>query len=209
MTSRIEQDPSAKPEAVVLDLSTPVTFRISPLIRLTLLLLYAALTLPLPFLAQVTQARIPLWLLGSGLILGAIALYSALSEQVIASESQLEVAYPTWAQWIWRRGWSLRWEEMTALKPRSTGQGGIVYYFLDKNAERAFLLPMRIAGFARLTRLIQAKTDLDTRDVKPLAQPWMYLILLGFTFLLLLIDTWVLWMGLTGGFPTSLPSQGG
>lgn len=188
------------------DLSTPVVFRISPLIRLTLLSLYAALMLPLPFLAWVTGAALPVWAIALALVLGAIALFAALSERVIASETQLEVTYPAWAQWIWgwglwRRGWSLRWDEMTALKPRSTGQGGLVYYFLDRRAERAFLLPMRIVGFARLTRIVQAKTEIDTRDVKPLAQPWMYLILLGFTLLLFLTDGWVLWTGLTQGFP--------
>ena len=197
---------TATPTEKELDLSTPVVFRISPLIRLTLLLLYAALTLPLPFLARVTQAAIPLWLLGLGLLCGAFLLFAALSERVIASETQLEVTYPAWAKWfwglpLWRRGWSLRWDEMTALKPRSTGQGGIVYYFLDQKAERAFLLPMRVVGFARLTRIVQAKTDIDMRDVKPLAQPWMYMILLGCTLLLFLIDGWVLWTGLTAGFP--------
>jgi len=85
-----------------------------------------------------------------------------------------------------------------ALKPRSTGQGGIVYYFLNQ-AGQGFLLPMRVAGFARLVRHVQAKTGIDTTDVKPLSQPWMYLILLGFTLLLLLIDGWTIWTVNTQG----------
>ncbi|HTL88131.1 MAG TPA: hypothetical protein VL134_01935, partial [Leptolyngbya sp.] len=75
------------------------------------------------------------------------------------------------------------------LKPRSTGQGGLVYYFLNQSGE-GFLLPMRVVGFARLVNRVQAETGIDTTDVKPLSQPWMYLILLGFTMLLLLIDAW-------------------
>ena len=39
-----------------------LVFRISPLIRITLLSLYIALTIPLPFLAQVSSAPIPAWL---------------------------------------------------------------------------------------------------------------------------------------------------
>jgi hypothetical protein len=77
------------------------------------------------------------------------------------------------------------------LKPRTTGQGGIVYYFLSKE-EKAYLLPMRVAGFAKLVREVQVKTGIDTTDVIPLAQPWMYLILLGFTLLLLLVDAWTI-----------------
>lgn len=75
---------------------------------------------------------------------------------------------------------------------RTTGQGGLVYYFIDRASDRAYLLPMRVAGFARLVEIVQQKTGIDTRDVKPLSQPWMYFILLGCTFLLLLTDAWVI-----------------
>ncbi len=173
-------------------------FRISMLIRLTLLLFYTALTLPLPVLAQVTGSGVSPLLLTVGQALGAIALYAALTERVIVTDTGLTLTYAPWAQWLWRRSWSLNWSEIRSLKPRSTGQGGIVYYFLNE-AGQAFLLPMRIAGFARLVKLVETHTGIDTRDVRPLAQPWMYFILLGLTGLLLLTDTWVLWTaGSTG-----------
>jgi hypothetical protein len=56
---------------------------------------------------------------------------------------------------------------------------------------------MRVAGFARFVQIVQAKTGIDTTDVRPLAQPWMYLILLGFTLLLLLVDGWAIATALT------------
>ena len=43
-----------------------------------------------------------------------------------------------------------------------------------------------------LLRYVQAKTDIDMRDVRPLSQPWMYIILMGLTALLLLVDIWVI-----------------
>ncbi|MEO1592842.1 MAG: hypothetical protein AAFU71_16345 [Cyanobacteria bacterium J06632_22] len=166
-------------------------FRISPLIRLTLLSFYTALVLPLPLLARVTAAPVPSWLLLLGIGLGGLALWGGLSEQVWVDEQGIQVTYPRWL--LIRRGWSLAWADITALKPRSTGQGGLVYYFLTEAADRAYLLPMRVVGFARLVDIVQTKTDIDTRDVRPLAQPWMYLILLGLTGLLLLVDGWTLW----------------
>jgi hypothetical protein len=51
---------------------------------------------------------------------------------------------------------------------------------------------MRVAGFAKLVGLVEAKTGIDTRDVRPLSQPWMYLILLLCTLLLLLVDAWTI-----------------
>lgn len=173
-------------------------FRISPIIRLTLLSFYTALTLPLPFLSQVTAAPVSPQLLGAGLGLGAVLLYGALSEQVIVDESDIQVTYPGWVRRLFRKGWTLPWSDIVALKPRSTGQGGIVYYFLSRSGQ-AYLLPMRIAGFAELVRLVQAKTGIDTRDVRPLSQPWMYLILLTLTLLLLAIDAWTITTALGQG----------
>lgn len=171
------------------------TYPLSPLIRFTLLTFYVALTLPLPFLAEVTAAPVsPLWL-AAGLAVGAIALYGALSEQVILDEQGIQVTYPGWVRRLWRKGWSLNWAEIQALKPRSTGQGGIVYYFLSQSG-KAYLLPMRVAGFADLVARVQAKTGIDTQDVRLLAQPWMYLFLLILTVLLLAVDAWTIGVAL-------------
>jgi len=116
-----------------------------------------------------------------------VALYGALSEQVILDDRGIQVTYAKWVPRFFRSGWYLSWSEVKALKPRTTGQGGLVYYFLSESGQ-GYLLPMRVAGFAQLVRLVEAKTAIDTTDVRPLAQPWMYLILLGLTLLLLLVD---------------------
>ncbi|MFM7449735.1 MAG: hypothetical protein ACKO24_14220 [Leptolyngbyaceae cyanobacterium] len=171
-------------------------FRISPLIRLTLMGLYLGLTLPLPFLPQTSEVRIPAVLLWLGIGLGFGVLLAALSEKVMLNQEGIRVTYPVWVPGFLRKGWSLAWSDVTALKPRSTGQGGLVYY-LTNQAGQAFLLPMRVAGFARLVRRVQAETEIDTTDVKPLSQPWMYLLLLLLTLLLLAIDAWVIWTATT------------
>ncbi|MEO0706323.1 MAG: hypothetical protein AAF050_11755 [Cyanobacteria bacterium J06649_5] len=184
--------------------STSDNFKISPLIQLTLTSLYIALVIPLPFLAEATQAPVQPWLLWVGLVIGGIALYSGLSERVQVDDTGIGVTYPQWVRVLGRKGWYLRWDEITALKPRSTGQGGIVYYFLNQAQDRAYLLPMRVVGFAKLVGYVQAKTNIDTRDVKPLSQPWMYLILLGCTALLLLVDIWTITQAQIGSFPADV-----
>ncbi len=168
-------------------------FKISSIIRITLLCLYIGLTVPLPFLADFTAAPVPSWLLWLGIALGAIAIYAALSERVVLDNEKIQVAYPNWVPTFFRQGWSLSWNEIDNLKMRTTGQGGIVYYFTSPTAKKAYLLPMRVAGFNRMVNLITEKTGIDTVDVRPLAQPWMYLILFVFTMFLWLIDGWTIW----------------
>lgn len=177
------------------NISTSV-FRLSPLIRITLLSLYIALTVPLPFLSQVTAAPVPPILLWIGIGIGLVALYAVLTEQVIVDDQGIQVTYPAWVPRFFRKGWFLPWSEVKELKPRTTGQGGLVYYFLSQDG-KAYLLPMRVSGFARFVQIVQAKTGIDTTDVRPLAQPWMYLILLVLTLLLLLVDGWAIATALT------------
>ena len=174
-------------------LESPVIFRISPLIRLTLLSLYVALTIPLPFLARISDAPVSPNLLWVGIGIGLVTLYGVLSERVIVDEEQIQVSYPSWIPKFFRQGWHLAWEEIESLKLRTTGQGGLVYYLVSNSQDRAYLLPMRIAGFARLVKILEEKTAIDTTDVRPLSQPWMYLILLVLTIFLLLIDGWTIW----------------
>ncbi|MEH2097484.1 hypothetical protein [Nostoc sp.] len=171
-------------------------FRLSPLIRITLLSLYIALTVPLPFLSQVTAAPVPPILLWIGIGIGLVALYAVLTEQVIVDDQGIQVTYPAWVPRFFRKGWFLPWSEVKELKPRTTGQGGLVYYFLSHDG-KAYLLPMRVSGFVRFVQIVQAKTGIDTTDVRPLAQPWMYLILLVLTLLLLLVDGWAIATALT------------
>jgi len=171
---------------------TVTVFHLSPLIRITLLSLYIALTSPLPFLLQVGDTPISPTLLWVGIIIGFMVVYAVLTERVMVDDQGIKVS-----RWF-SQGWCLPWSEVKGLKPRTTGQGGIVYYFLSQDG-KAYLLPMRVAGFSRLVSIVQDKTGIDTTDVRPLAQPWMYLILLVCTVLLLLVDGWTITTALTMG----------
>ena len=182
-----------EPEAEMMTLEI---FRLSPLISWTLLSLYVVLTTPLPFLAQATAAPIPTSAFWLGIALGAGVLYAALTEQVLVDRQGIQVTYARWVPKFFRSGWQLAWSDIKALKARTTGQGGLVYYFVT-HTDQAYLLPMRIVGFARLVRYVQTATGIDTSDVKPLAQPWMYVILLFFTLLLGLVDAWTIWTAVT------------
>jgi hypothetical protein len=184
----IDQSPNRPTE---IDESVTDTFRISPLIRITLLGLYVALTSPLPFLSKLTNAPVSPEVLIICLSVGFIGLYAVLSERVILDDRGIQVTYPGWVPRFLRQGWSLAWQDVKALKPRTTGQGGMVYYFVSQEGQ-GYLLPMRVVGFTRLVQTVAAKTGIDTKDVKPLAQPWMYLILLVLTILLLLTDSWAI-----------------
>jgi hypothetical protein len=198
-------------EKLIIQAGDLQVFRISPLIRGSLLLLYTALMVPLPVMAGVIKARgtdlaLSPILLAVAIGLGGVLLYGALAQRVEVDGEGISVGYPPWISGLFRSRWHLSWSEVQALKPRSTGQGGIVYYFIGPN-QQAYLLPMRVAGFSRLLQWVETHTELDTQDIKPLAQPWMYGVLLLLTLLLLLVDIWTVATALHPG--AGLPTAAG
>ena len=142
-------------------------FRLSPLIRFTLLSLYAALVLPLPLLAP---AELRLWMV-VGLLVGLVLVLGLLSEQVETDDDGIRVRYPAWIRWLLRRGWVMRWQDIRALVPVGTSQGGTVYYLKAADL-RHQLLPQRIDRFDRFLQLLSERTTVKTAGIGRLTPPW-------------------------------------
>ena len=159
-------------------------FQLSPLIRFTLMAVYWALVLPLPFLAP---KGLQPWLVLAA-ILGFSGIAALLSEQVEVSSSGLKVGYPNWCSWVLRRGWSLQWSEIRALVPVGTSQGGTVYYFTTHD-QRHQLLPQRLNHFAEFLAIVQHHTKIDTSSIGRLTPPWTYQLLAGLAGILLLAES--------------------
>jgi hypothetical protein len=167
--------------------SQTAIFRISPLISgsLTGLLLVLLAPLPLLMLQQHQENLLPFAAVGT--TFGALLFSGLISQRVSIDAQGVRVEYASWVpQWL-VQGWSLGWEEVESLKSRPTSQSGQTHYFITRSGQ-AYLLPMRIAGFAQFLRLVEAYSRLDTSKIKPLAQPWMYFMLGILVILMGLID---------------------
>ncbi|MEB3158270.1 MAG: hypothetical protein VKK03_02285 [Synechococcus sp.] len=156
-------------------------FELSPLIRFTLLAVYLCLVVPLPALAP---SSLQPWLLIAA-PLGFILVLALLSEQVNVSSSGLSVGYPSWCNWVLRRGWALNWEEIRGLIPVATSQGGTVYYFKTSHHQHQ-LLPQRLDRFPEFLSLVQEHSGIDTTRIGRLTPPWTYQLLAGLATLMLL-----------------------
>ena len=148
-------------------------FGLSPLIRFTLLSLYVALVLPLPVMAP--QALRPLMV--GALILGLVLVVGLLSEQVETDAAGLRVSYPSWIRWLLRRSWSMQWDDIRALVPVGTSQGGTVYYLKAVDC-RHQLLPQRIERFDLFLAVLNERcSSISTKGIGRLTPPWTYQVL--------------------------------
>ena len=148
-------------------------FGLSPLIRFTLLSLYVALVLPLPVMAP--QALRPLMV--GALIFGLVLVVGLLSEQVETDAAGLRVSYPSWIRWLLRRSWSMQWDDIRALVPVGTSQGGTVYYLKAVDC-RHQLLPQRIERFDLFLDVLNERcSSISTKGIGRLTPPWTYQVL--------------------------------
>ena len=155
-------------------------YGMATLIRGTLVGLYLALVLPLPLLASGGLRP----LLSIAVPLGLVLVLAITSESVTVDAKGLVVGHPPWCGWWLRRGWSLEWNEITALTAVATSQGGRVYYL--RSAKGSYLLPQRVTHFADFLNQLQQNSGLDTRAIGRISPPWTYQLLAGLTALMLL-----------------------
>lgn len=156
-------------------------YPMAPLIRFTLLGLYAALVLPLPPLAPADLAP-ALWLavgVGAGLVVAIT------SERVELSEEGIQVGHPRWCAWWLRRGWSLPWEAVRGLTPVATSQGGRVYYVRTAAVGTAYLLPQRVARFEEFLSAFASASGVSTSGIARISPPWTYRLLAALVIVLL------------------------
>ena len=158
-------------------------FGLSPLIRFTLLSLYGALVLPLPLLAP-AESR---WLMVAGLLLGLVLVIGLLSERVETDAEGIQVRYPDWIRWLLRRGWTMRWQDIRALVPVGTSQGGTVYYVKAADL-RHQLLPQRIERFDHFLKLLSERTSISTAGISRLTPPWTYQLLAVLAVLMVVVE---------------------
>ncbi|MFZ9228468.1 MAG: hypothetical protein ACO24U_04270 [Prochlorococcaceae cyanobacterium] len=147
-------------------------YPMAPLIRFTLISLYAALIVPLPVLAPASLVPV---LLGA-FVVGLVLVWALTSEQVVLDGTSISVGYPAWCRWLLRRGWTLRFEQITGLTPVGTSQGGRVFYVRQQGGG-AFLLPQRIARFDEFLQRFGDASSLDVSAVGRLTPPWTYQLL--------------------------------
>lgn len=180
-------------------------YTMAPLIRGTLVALYLALVLPLPWLAP-ADLRTALTL---ALPVGLILVLAATSEQVVLDGQGIAVGHPPWCRWLWRRGWQLPWSAVRGLTPVATSQGGRVFYIrtagcaTDAMASggtatggnatgglatgdsrptagadgRSYLLPQRLEHFEDFLDRFAAASGLATDGIGRISPPWTYRLL--------------------------------
>ena len=149
------------------------------IVKTSLISLYLALTIPLPFISneKLKIFSIILFVLGLFLIFNITNDYlETTSQKIIYKSSFLSKTFG-------KKNWEIFWNDIKFIKALPTSQGSKVYYFVN-NKDDNYLLPQRLENYEKFLLLITKKTGLNVEGFSYISPLWTYRLL---TFLSLLM----------------------
>ena len=142
------------------------------LVKSSLISLYLALTIPIPFISSedLKISSIITFLLGLFFIISITGDY--------VETSNIKISYKTSfvSEAFGKKNWEILWKDIKLIKSLPTSQGSNVYYLIT-NKEENFLLPQRIQNFKKFLFIISKKTGLKVDDVSYISPLWTYRLL--------------------------------
>ena len=141
-------------------------------VKSSLISLYLALTIPIPFISieKFKSISIVIFLLGFYMILNITSDYVETCDKKISYKTSLI------SKTFGRRNWAIFWKDIKLIKSLPTSQGSKVYYF-NTNEDENYLIPQRVEDFEKLLLIIYGKTGIDVKDISYISPLWTYKLL--------------------------------
>ena len=148
-------------------------------VKSSLIALYLALTIPIPFISN-QELKIPSIIL---FVLGLYSIINITSDIVETCKDKISYKTSFISKILGRRNWEIYWKDIKLIKSLPTSQGSKVYYF-NTNKDKNFLLPQRLENFERFMYIVHKNTKINIDEISYLSPLWTYKLL---TFLSLLM----------------------
>ena len=148
-------------------------------VKSSLITLYLALTLPIPFITTGDLKIISIM----AVLLGLFLIFNITNDYVETSNDKISYKTTFFSNLIGNKSWEIFWEDIKLINYSPTSQGSKVYYFITFG-EQKFLVPQRVENFQDFLSLILEKTGIETSGMNYISPMWTYKLL---TFLSLLM----------------------
>ncbi len=141
-------------------------------VKSSLISLYLALTIPIPFICidKLKFFSILLFFLGLYLIINIT------SDYVETCDNKISYKTSFISKILGRKNWEILWENIYLIKTLPTSQGSKVYYF-NTNKGDNFLIPQRIENFEKFLSIVSEKTRINMNEISYLSPLWTYKLL--------------------------------
>ena len=147
-------------------------FKTTFFVKSSLISLYLALTVPIPFISNENLKiySIIIFVFGLFFIINITNDYVNICDKKISYETSF------FSKIFGKKNWEILWKDIKLIKSLPTSQGGKVYYFIT-NRNESFLMPQRVEKFERFVTLIEKNTKLNLKEVSYISPLWTYKLL--------------------------------
>ena len=148
-------------------------------VKSSLISLYLALTIPIPFIST-ESLKIPSTIT---FILGLYLIISITSDYVETCNDKISYKTSLISRLFGKKNWEIFWKDISLIRSLPTSQGSKVYYFNTKKGDN-YLIPQRLENFEKFKLTILKNSKLNVNEISYLSPLWTYKLL---TFLSLLM----------------------
>ena len=141
-------------------------------VKSSLISLYLALTIPIPFISIDKLKFISIFIF----VLGLYLIINITSDYVETSNEKISYKTSFISKILGRKNWEIPWKEIKFIKKLPTSQGSKVYYF-NTNKGDNFLIPQRVENFERFISIIYENTKIEVEEISYISPLWTYKLL--------------------------------
>jgi len=141
-------------------------------VKSSLIFLYLALTIPIPFIT-IDRLKITSFLT---FVLGLYLIINITSDYVETCNNKISYKTSFISKTLGKKNWEISWKDIKSIKSLPTSQGSKVYYFNTYQGDN-FLVPQRVENFEKFVLIVSRKTGIDVNQISYISPLWTYKLL--------------------------------
>ena len=150
-------------------------------VKSSLISLYLALTIPMPFIS-IDQLKIPSIIL---FVFGLYLIFNITNDYVETCKNKISYKTSFISKTLGRKNWEVSWSDIKLIQSITTSQGSKVYYFNTYDGEN-FLVPQRVENFKKFLLIVSKNTGISINDISYISPLWTYKLLTYLSFLMII-----------------------
>ena len=141
-------------------------------VKSSLISLYLALTIPIPYISSEKLKIFSIIFFVFGLLL----IINITDDYVYTCDKKISYKTSVISKIFGNKNWEIIWRDIKLIKSLPTSQGSKVHYFIN-NKNEGFLVPQRIENFERFISVVKDKTKLNIDSISYISPLWTYKLL--------------------------------
>ena len=141
-------------------------------VKSSLISLYLALTIPIPYISTEELKIFSIILF----VIGFIIIINITDDFVNTCDKKISYKTSFISKIFGKNSWEIFWKDIKLIKSLPTSQGSNVHYFIS-NKNESFLVPQRVENFERFLSIIEEKTKLNIDKLSYISPLWTYKLL--------------------------------